>query len=37
MRLLGLDPKSRQDLWQIINEAKRNACVILTTHSIFKN
>lgn len=30
----GLDPKSRQDLWRVINEAKENAAVILTTHSM---
>eukprot|EP01118_Nematostelium_gracile_P008164 TRINITY_DN2698_c0_g1_i3.p1 TRINITY_DN2698_c0_g1~~TRINITY_DN2698_c0_g1_i3.p1 ORF type:complete len:600 (+),score=136.61 TRINITY_DN2698_c0_g1_i3:37-1800(+) len=30
----GLDPKSRQELWQVINDAKQNASVILTTHSM---
>jgi len=30
----GLDPKSRQDLWAVINEAKSTASVILTTHSM---
>eukprot|EP01114_Cavostelium_apophysatum_P009754 TRINITY_DN2300_c0_g1_i1.p1 TRINITY_DN2300_c0_g1~~TRINITY_DN2300_c0_g1_i1.p1 ORF type:complete len:1800 (+),score=493.64 TRINITY_DN2300_c0_g1_i1:225-5624(+) len=30
----GLDPKSRQDLWGVINEAKSHAAVILTTHSM---
>jgi len=30
----GLDPKSRQDLWGVINEAKQNASVLLTTHSM---
>ncbi len=30
----GLDPKSRQDLWKVINEAKQTSAVILTTHSM---
>jgi len=30
----GLDPKSRQDLWGVINEAKQTASVLLTTHSM---
>eukprot|EP01117_Protostelium_nocturnum_P005789 TRINITY_DN2086_c0_g1_i1.p1 TRINITY_DN2086_c0_g1~~TRINITY_DN2086_c0_g1_i1.p1 ORF type:complete len:977 (-),score=310.06 TRINITY_DN2086_c0_g1_i1:119-3049(-) len=30
----GLDPKSRKDLWSVINTAKENASVILTTHSM---
>jgi len=30
----GLDPKSRQDLWQVIHEAKRTSTMILTTHSM---
>jgi ABC-type multidrug transport system ATPase subunit len=30
----GLDPKSRQDLWNVINEYKQHASIILTTHSM---
>jgi len=30
----GLDPKSRQDLWKVINEAKQTATIVLTTHSM---
>jgi len=30
----GLDPKSRQDLWSVINQAKQTSSVILTTHSM---
>eukprot|EP01117_Protostelium_nocturnum_P005730 TRINITY_DN2068_c0_g1_i1.p1 TRINITY_DN2068_c0_g1~~TRINITY_DN2068_c0_g1_i1.p1 ORF type:complete len:1746 (+),score=587.77 TRINITY_DN2068_c0_g1_i1:107-5344(+) len=30
----GLDPKSRKELWSVINSAKENASVILTTHSM---
>ncbi len=32
----GLDPASRQNLWQMINEAKRTSTIILTTHSMVK-
>lgn len=30
----GLDPKSRQDLWKVINDAKKNSSIVLTTHSM---
>jgi len=30
----GLDPKSRKDLWGVINEAKKTSSIILTTHSM---
>ncbi|PRP80817.1 ABC transporter A family member 2 isoform 2 [Planoprotostelium fungivorum] len=30
----GLDPASRQELWSVIHHAKKNASVILTTHSM---
>ncbi len=30
----GLDPKSRRDLWKVINEAKSHSTVLLTTHSM---
>jgi ABC-type multidrug transport system ATPase subunit len=30
----GLDPKSRQDLWKVISETKKESTIILTTHSM---
>ncbi|KAE8791463.1 ABC transporter A family member 7-like [Hordeum vulgare] len=30
----GLDPASRNNLWNIVKEAKRNRAIILTTHSM---
>ena len=30
----GMDPVSRRYVWDIIDEYKRNACVVLTTHSM---
>jgi ABC-type multidrug transport system ATPase subunit len=30
----GLDPKSRQELWRVINELKKTSSIILTTHSM---
>jgi len=30
----GLDPASRQNLWEMINEAKKSSCIVLTTHSM---
>jgi ABC-type multidrug transport system ATPase subunit len=30
----GLDPASRQNLWSVVREAKRDRAIILTTHSM---
>uniref|UniRef100_A0A0D9XCW9 ABC transporter domain-containing protein n=1 Tax=Leersia perrieri TaxID=77586 RepID=A0A0D9XCW9_9ORYZ len=30
----GLDPASRNNLWNVVKEAKRNRAIILTTHSM---
>ncbi|XP_066327203.1 ABC transporter A family member 7-like isoform X3 [Miscanthus floridulus] len=30
----GLDPASRNNLWSVVKEAKRNRAIILTTHSM---
>ncbi|EMS47160.1 ABC transporter A family member 7 [Triticum urartu] len=30
----GLDPASRNNLWNIVKEAKRNRAIVLTTHSM---
>eukprot|EP01119_Soliformovum_irregulare_P016146 TRINITY_DN4639_c1_g1_i1.p1 TRINITY_DN4639_c1_g1~~TRINITY_DN4639_c1_g1_i1.p1 ORF type:complete len:1195 (-),score=473.31 TRINITY_DN4639_c1_g1_i1:27-3611(-) len=30
----GLDPKSRQELWQVINEVKKESAILMTTHSM---
>eukprot|EP01119_Soliformovum_irregulare_P017548 TRINITY_DN5236_c0_g1_i2.p1 TRINITY_DN5236_c0_g1~~TRINITY_DN5236_c0_g1_i2.p1 ORF type:complete len:874 (+),score=298.14 TRINITY_DN5236_c0_g1_i2:32-2623(+) len=30
----GLDPKSRQDLWQVINDVKKDCSLLMTTHSM---
>ncbi|CAA7409968.1 unnamed protein product [Spirodela intermedia] len=30
----GLDPASRNNLWKVVKEAKRNRAIILTTHSM---
>eukprot|EP01114_Cavostelium_apophysatum_P020991 TRINITY_DN7191_c0_g1_i5.p1 TRINITY_DN7191_c0_g1~~TRINITY_DN7191_c0_g1_i5.p1 ORF type:complete len:1762 (+),score=405.22 TRINITY_DN7191_c0_g1_i5:86-5371(+) len=30
----GLDPKSRQELWAVINELKKTSSLLLTTHSM---
>jgi ABC-type multidrug transport system ATPase subunit len=30
----GLDPASKQDLWEVINRAKKNCAILLTTHSM---
>jgi len=30
----GLDPTSKRHLWDVILEAKKNRCIILTTHSM---
>ena len=30
----GLDPASRRNLWQVVQEAKRDRAVVLTTHSM---
>ncbi|KAJ6808420.1 ABC transporter A family member 7-like isoform X1 [Iris pallida] len=30
----GLDPASRNDLWNVVTQAKRNRAIILTTHSM---
>eukprot|EP01133_Synstelium_polycarpum_P015460 gene15460-18343_t len=30
----GLDPKTRRDLWAILNRIKKGKCLILTTHSM---
>lgn len=33
-RCAGLDPASRQNLWSVVREAKRDRAIILTTHSM---
>jgi ABC-type multidrug transport system ATPase subunit len=30
----GLDPASRNNLWNVVKEAKKNRAIILTTHSM---
>ncbi|KAF7123417.1 hypothetical protein RHSIM_Rhsim12G0157900 [Rhododendron simsii] len=30
----GLDPASRKNLWDVVNQAKQNRAIILTTHSM---
>jgi len=30
----GLDPKSRQRMWRVINDVKKNSSILLTTHSM---
>ncbi|EFA80182.1 ABC transporter A family protein [Heterostelium album PN500] len=30
----GLDPKTRRELWSILNRLKQGRCIILTTHSM---
>jgi len=30
----GLDPKSRQRMWRVINDIKKNSSILLTTHSM---
>jgi len=30
----GLDPKSRQRMWAVLNDTKQKSCILLTTHSM---
>lgn len=30
----GLDPETRQQVWQMINRSKQGRCIVLTTHSM---
>jgi ABC-type multidrug transport system ATPase subunit len=31
----GLDPASRNNLWNVVKEAKRNRAIILTSNDLF--